>query len=70
MSKYGQDLNNDGQVKEWFEQAKVFDDALVSLDKAGVTALAVSTGYGVKSLQTAGCTINISDMVKAAVKAF
>ena len=70
MSKYGQDLNNDGQVKEWFEQAKVFDDALVSLDKAGVTALAVSTGYGVESLQTAGCTINISDMVKAAVKAF
>ena len=68
MSAYGSDLNGDGIVKEWNEQSDVFDAALAGLDAAGIAALAVN-GYGVESLQTAGCTVGITDLVKAAVKA-
>jgi len=68
MSAYGSDLNGDGIVKEWNEQADIFDAACAGLDAAGIAALAVN-GYGVESLQTAGCTVGITDLVKAAVKA-
>lgn len=68
MSKYGTDLNKDGTVKEWFEQADAFNAACVGKTADEISALAIN-GYGVDSLQSAGCTIAISDMVKAAVKA-
>ncbi len=69
MASYGQDLNGDGTVKEWYQQAAAFNDACKGKTADEITALAVDKGYGVESLQTAGCTINVSDMVKAAVKA-
>ncbi len=71
MAEYGiyNDLNGDGVVKEWFEQAKAFDDELTGKNAAEIGALAVETGYGAEALQTAGCTIHVGDMVKAAVKA-
>ena len=69
MASYGTDLNGDGTVKEWNEQAAAFDEALKGKTADEISALAVDTGYGVESLQTAGCTINVNDMVKAAVKA-
>ncbi|MBQ2676793.1 MAG: hypothetical protein IJF54_05285 [Clostridia bacterium] len=69
MAKYGQDLNKDGVVKEWFEQAAAFDAACAGKTASEISALAIDTGYGVESLQTAGCTMHVSDMIKAAVKA-
>ena len=69
MSKHGQDLNGDGEVKEWYAQADAFDAALIGKDAAGVAKLVTDNGYGNKDLQTAGCTIAISDMAKAAEKA-
>lgn len=71
MATYGknQDLNGDGKVLEWYQQAAAFNAALVGKDAKGVAELAVETGYGAESLQTAGCTIHVGDMVKAAVKA-
>ena len=68
MAKYGQDLNGDGIVKEWNEQGAAFDAALVGKNATEIAALVVN-GYGVDSLQTAGCTIAIADMAAAAVKA-
>ncbi len=68
MSAYGKDLNGDGVVKEWNEQGAAFDAALVGKTAAEIGGLVVE-GYGVEELQTAGCTIAISDMVAAAVKA-
>ena len=68
MAKYGQDLNGDGVVKEWEAQAEAFNAALVGKDASGISALAVETGYGAADLQSAGCTIHVGDMVKAAVK--
>ncbi len=69
MAQYGQDLNGDGVVKEWYDQAAAFNSAVLGKDADGISALATSDGYGTEDLQTAGCTINIADMVKAAVKA-
>ena len=71
MATYGasQDKNGDGVVKEWFEQAAAFDAACAGKDAAGISALVTEDGYGVEAVQTAGCTIAIGDMVKAAVKA-
>lgn len=69
MAKYGTDLNGDGKVLEWNEQAKAFNEACIGKTSTEISALAINTGYGVDTLQTAGCTINVSDLVKAAVKA-
>ena len=69
MAAYGQDLNGDGVVKEWNEQGAAFDAALIGKNATEIGALAVETGYGAADLQTAGCTIHVGDMVKAAVKA-
>ncbi len=68
MAAYGADLNGDGKVLEWYDQAAAFDVACLGKTANEISALAVD-GYGVESLQTAGCTIGITDMVKAAVKA-
>ncbi len=68
MSAYGTDLNGDGVVKEWDEQAAAFDAALIGKTASDIAGLEAD-GYGVEDVQKAGCTIGISDMVKAAVKA-
>ncbi len=68
MSQYGQDLNGDGVVKEWFEQADALDGICVGKTADEIAAL-VTNGYGVESVQTAGCTIAISDMAAVIIKA-
>lgn len=54
--------------KEWDEQAAAFDNICVGKTADEIAALEVN-GYGNNDVQSAGCTIAISDMVKAAVKA-
>ena len=68
MAAYGTDLNGDGKVLEWYAQADAFNAACVGLDANGIAALVVE-GYGVESLQTAGCTMGVSELAEAAVKA-
>lgn len=68
MAAYGADLNGDGKVLEWYAQADAFNAACVGLTADEIAALVVD-GYGVEDVQTAGCTIGITDMVAAAVKA-
>lgn len=68
MSAYGTDLNGDGVVKEWNEQAAAFDAACVGKTIAEVEALAGADGYGTADLQTAGCTMAVEGFVKAASK--
>lgn len=68
MAAYGTDLNGDGVVKEWNEQAAAFDAACAGKTADEIAALVVE-GYGTEALQTAGCTISVGDMVVAAVKA-
>ncbi len=58
-----------GASKEWYEQADAFEKACIGKDMGGVTLLAEEDGYGVDSVQNAGCTVKITDFVKAAVKA-
>ena len=68
MAAYGTDLNGDGKVLEWFEQADAFEAACAGKTVAEITALEAD-GYGVEDVQKAGCTIGISDLVAAATKA-
>ena len=68
MSAYGADLNGDGVVKEWFEQADAFNAACVGKKAGDVNSLLGENGYANGDLQTAGCTIAISAFVKAAAK--
>lgn len=68
MSSYGTDLNGDGTVKEWYVQADEFDKACIGKTADEIAKFENDKGYGSDDLQKAGCTINISDMVKAAVK--
>jgi hypothetical protein len=57
-----------GAAKEWYQQVEVFNTACEGLTATEISALVVN-GYGVDSLKTAGCTIAISGMAQAAVKA-
>ena len=68
MSAYGADLNGDGTVKEWFEQAAIFDAACVGKTAGDVQALLADTNYGTAELQNAGCTILVNGFVAAAAK--
>jgi hypothetical protein len=68
MSAYGTDLNGDGTVKEWFEQAAAFDTACVGKTAAEIASLMGENNYGSADLQAAGCTILVDGFVKAASK--
>ena len=68
----GDDYNmkaNSKVAKEWYEQADEFDAKLVGKTADAIAKLADNTGKPADELVTAGCTINVNDMVKAAVKA-
>ena len=59
-----------GATKEWNEQADAFDATCVGKTATEIAALVAENGYnGVDALVSAGCTIGVADMVKAAVKA-
>lgn len=68
MSQYGADLNGDGVVKEWNEQAAAFDAACIGKTVAEIGSLMNADTYPVADLQTAGCTISVNGFVKAASK--
>ncbi len=68
MAAYGADLNGDGEVKEWFEQAAAFEAACAGKTADEIAGLEAD-GYGVEDVQKAGCTIAITDFVAAVVKA-
>ena len=61
MKAYG------GSALEWFEQADVFAAACIGKTADEIGAMVVE-GYGDEALKSAGCTIAIDAMVKAAVK--
>lgn len=63
------DRNQDGVIKEWYEQADVFDAMLIGKKASAIKKMVNEKGYGSDELQKAGCTVYVSDMVKAAVKA-
>ncbi len=70
MAAYGAKHDGtEGAVKEWNEQAAAFDAALVGKTSADFAGLAAEDGYGTGDLATAGCTMGISDMIKAATAA-
>ena len=73
---YGMDWNGDGVVKEWYEQAKAFENHVIGMTVAEVEAMATKEvpgkGYIIsadEALLSAGCTIQITDFKAAVVKA-
>ena len=70
MAAYGQKHDgSEGAVLEWYLQAAEFDKALVGKAAADFAVFADETGYATGDLATAGCTINVADMLKAATAA-
>ncbi len=70
MATYGKKHDgSEGAVKEWFEQAAAFDATLVGKTASDFAALAGEDTYAIGDLATAGCTISVGDMIKAAEKA-
>ena len=71
----GMDPNNDGVVKEWYEQAKAFEDYVTGKTVAQVEAMTTETnsiGYQWSTdatLLAAGCTIQIGEFRDAVVAA-
>lgn len=70
MAKFGKKHDgSEGQPLEWYAQAAEFDKALVGKTAADFAALAGADGYATGDIATAGCTMAIGDMVKAATAA-
>ena len=63
-------VNYQASTKEWFEQAAAFEGVVVGKTRSEIKALVAEDGKGVKAVETAGCTITVSDFVKAIEKAF
>lgn len=66
---YAQDLNDDGKVLEWNEQADAFMNTAKGKTLAEVKAFVAENGTTSGELATAGCTVNVADLVKALEKA-
>lgn len=67
MAKFGTKHDgSEGTVLEWYAQAAEFDKALVGKTAADFAALAGADGYATGDIATAGCTMAIGDMIKAA----
>ena len=57
-----------GAAKEWFEQADAFNALCVGKTAAEITALCAADNYGTDEVKTAGCTILVNGLTKAAAK--
>lgn len=73
-SPYAPDNNGDNVVKEWYEQAKAFEQYVVGKTVAEVEAMTTKevNGHQISAddaLLAAGCTIQITDFRDAVVKA-
>ena len=57
-------------LAEWDDQVKAFEKYVVGMTKDEVNAIAVNGGYPTDEALRAGCTIAVSDFIKAINKAF
>ena len=57
-----------GAAKEWFEQADAFNALCVGKTATEIAALCASDNYGTDEVKTAGCTILVNGLTKAAAK--
>ena len=57
-----------GAAKEWFEQADAFNALCVGKTATEVVALCAADNYGTDEVKTAGCTILVNGLTKAAAK--
>ncbi len=70
MAKFGvKHDGSEGQPLEWYAQAAAFDAALVGKTATEFAGLAGEDGYATGDVATAGCTMAIGDMIKAATAA-
>lgn len=64
MKAYG------GAQKEWYEQADAFCSVAVGKTRDELKALVASDGKGTDAVIRAGCTISVSEFIRAIEKAF
>ena len=57
-----------GAAKEWFEQADAFNALCVGKTATEIKALCAADNYGTDEVKTAGCTILVNGLTKAAAK--
>ncbi len=57
-----------GATKEWNEQVAAFDALCIGKTATEIATLVAEDGKGVEAVQTAGCTIYVTGLVKAASK--
>ena len=66
-ANYGM-VNYGGAAKEWFEQADAFNTLCVGKTASEIVALCAADNYGTEEVKTAGCTILVNGLTKAAAK--
>ena len=66
-ANYGM-VNYGGAAKEWFEQADAFNALCVGKTASEIVALCAADNYGTEEVKTAGCTILVNGLTKAAAK--
>lgn len=62
-------MKNAGALLEWHEQADALEGVIVGRGVDEVPSLVTEGGWGTDEVQRAGCTVKVSDLIRAAEKA-
>ncbi|MBR5633216.1 MAG: hypothetical protein IKW68_04475 [Clostridia bacterium] len=61
-------MKNGGAKLEWYEQADALEGVIVGKSVSDIPSLVKEDGWGTDEVQTAGCTVKITDLILAAEK--
>ncbi len=61
-------MKNGGAELEWYEQADALEGVIVGKSVSDIPTLVKEDGWGTDEVQSAGCTIKVTDLIRAAEK--
>ena len=62
-------MKNGGAKLEWYEQADALEKVIVGKSADDIPTLVREDGWGTDEVQSAGCTVKVEDLIRAAEKA-
>ncbi len=62
-------MKNGGAKLEWYEQADALEKVIVGKSADDIPTLVKEDGWGTDEVQSAGCTVKVDDLIRAAEKA-
>ncbi|MBQ6789103.1 MAG: hypothetical protein IJO81_02815 [Clostridia bacterium] len=61
-------MKNGGAKLEWYEQADALEKVIAGKSAEEIPSLVMDDGWGTEEVQSAGCTVKVTDLIRAAEK--